>query len=248
VLSGTPTTAGTYNFAVQATNTGGSATYPAGTGNNTIVIAPAAAGGATVSVEGTPIPVPSKFAGIRPATHAGLNGAGALFAWAVDPARCNNTQPAIIHSWHHNIDFTNHRLQGQQDFFDMAVNESLTYEFTPTTADITAGFISLGTNTQYTLPANFINFSTKPCDFDLTKLVPGAGRDYCYSTAVVDNAIYYSVVAPGTAAVPFTCNLVAGTKYYFNLRWENGSPGAANTVDGCAAGGYSRCGGWIQIR
>lgn len=209
---------------------------------DTVVVA----SGPTKDTNGVEIPIPSKIAGVVPKPHPGsANGAGQLYAWPADPKRCDNTTVPVASSWHHNIDFTNHRVYGQIDNFDMGVNESLTYEFTPSSVDVSSGFISVGPTTALPLPANFISISTKPCDFDLTKLVAGAGRDLCYSVAPVDNSLYYTVTT-GTASG--TCKLVPGTKYYFNLRWQNGTPGANNAVDSCAAIGYARCGVWVQFR
>lgn len=243
VLSGTPTAAGTYTFAVQAANgTLPNAVAPA-SGTFSIVIAPLPVGGVTKDTSGADIPVPSKFAGTRPTTHTGTNGAGALYAWAVNPTRCDNTQPAISSSWHHNIDFYQHGVQGQLDNFDMAPNESLTYEFIPT--ETGPGQVFVGTNGQLPLPANFMSISTKPCDFDLTKLVSGPTRDFCYVTAPVDNQLSWIVT---TGAAYFTCKMVPGTKYYLNLRWQDAAPGGANTVDSCAARGLARCGAYLQIR
>ena len=249
VLSGTPGAQGTFTFRVTAMNGAGTAVAPSVSTFFTITIAAAQAGGATQDVNGIVIPTPSKFAGMRPSAHSpGPNGAGSLYAYGVNTARCNNTLPAITSSWHHNIDFTNHRLQGQIDFFDMAQNESITYEFTPTMADISDGAIFIGTTGQLPLPANFVSLSTKPCDFDITKLVSGPGKDPCYATAPVDNSMYYSV-STATGPTGGICRMTPGTKYYFNLRWQYAAPGSpSNTQDSCAAIGYARCGASVQIR
>lgn len=249
VLSGTPGAQGTFTFRVTAMNGAGTAVAPSVSNFFTITIAAAQAGGATQDVTGAVIPTPSKLAGNRPSPHSpGPNGAGSLYAYAVNPSRCNNTTPAITSSWHHNIDFTNHRLQGQIDFFDMAQNESITYEFTPTMADISDGAIFIGTTGQLPLPANFVSISTKPCDFDVTKLVNGAGKDPCFATAPVDNSMYYSV-STATGPSGGICRMTPGTKYYFNMRWQYAAPGSLSiTQDSCAAIGYARCGASVQIR
>lgn len=229
-LTGILTTAGIYTFTVQAA---------------TCTLSNVVSGVFTVTIpEGEAmIPVPSKVAGIKPVQHAGLNGAGALYAWAANPARCDNTQPAITSSWQHNIDFYQHGLQGQYDSFDMAPNEALTYAFTA--IETGPGQIFVGTNGLVPLPANFLSISTKPCDFDVTKLIPGPTRDFCYVTAPVDNQLSWIVT---TGAANFTCKMVPGTTYYLNLRWQDAAPGGANTVDSCAARGLARCGGYVQIR
>ena len=130
----------------------------------------------------------------------------------------------------------------------MAQNESITYEFTPTMADISDGAIFIGTTGQLPLPANFVSISTKPCDFDVTKLVAGSGKDPCFATAPVDNSMYYSV-STATGPAGGICRMTPGTKYYFNMRWQYAAPGSpSSTQDSCAAIGYARCGASVQIR
>ncbi|MEO8101077.1 MAG: putative Ig domain-containing protein [Betaproteobacteria bacterium] len=254
VLGGVPTVSGSFTFAVQAAN----GTLPnAVTAPFTVVIAPAPPNGAILSLEGTPIPNPSKEPGKSGANHTGLNGAGVLLnAWAVDPVRCNNpvapssvppTTPAISRAWHHNIDFDPYSAGFSNDFFDMAPNEALSYRFTPTQTGL--GTITLTETTWGPLPANFITLSTKPCDFDYTKLANGAVRDFCYKSATRENSIYFQVTAGPAANITY-CKLTPGTEYYFNVRWQDGRIPASNTgpaTDSCANNGQPRCAGLIQI-
>lgn len=194
------------------------------------------------SIEGFAIPTPSKVPSIIPATHAGLNGAGAnINAWAVDPVVCSNTQPPITRLWRHNIDFVEHGSMQKVDFFDMAPNEALTYKFVAGPAG--AGYIFISVSTQVPLVPTFVSLSTSPCDFDATKLLAGPSRDFCYVSAPLENMLYYQET---NRSVSFPmCKLVPGQEYYLNLRFQNASaPGA----DSCAQAGSARCGGILQIR
>ena len=240
LLSGTPTAAGVFTFAVRATNAVG----PATSGTFTVTIGQPSAGG--TSIDGTSIPSPSKVAKILTPIHAGLNGAGTnVNAWAVSPTRCSNTQPAITTAWHHNIDFADHGGKQNLDYFDMAPNEALTYQFVAGTTGV--GSITVGDSTQVPLVATFISLSSSPCDFDVTKLVPGPTRSFCYSSQPLENSLAYEVTS-GPVSFVLNCKLIPGNTYYLNLRFQDGVTPGANTTDSCAPRGGARCGGWIQIR
>ncbi len=236
-LSGTPTVAGAYTFAVQASNAGGT-TPP--TSNFTITIAVAVQG--MQALDGTPIPSPSKIAKVLTPLHAGLNGAGGnVNAYAVDPTRCSNTTPAISTSWHHNIDFADHGAKQNLDYFDMGPNEALTYKFTADTLGV--GSVTIGDSTQVPLVATFMSLSTTPCDFDASKLVMGAGRSFCYSSQPLENSLAYEVTS-GNVSFALNCKLIPGNTYYLNVRFQQGG----TTADSCAPRGGAHCGGWLQIR
>ncbi|MEO8101681.1 MAG: putative Ig domain-containing protein [Betaproteobacteria bacterium] len=257
MLSGIPIAAGNYTFVVQAANVQGVALSPF-TGNHGVIIAPAQPGGALVSLEGNVIPYPSKEPGRYGVFHAGLNGAGAqMNAWNVDPIRCNNpatpngpppTLPAITDAWHHNIDFDPYSAGFSNDFFDMAPNEVLSYRFMPV-ATLGQGTMTLTETTQGPFPANFMTLSARPCDFDVTKLVAGTNRDYCYKSATRENTIYFEVTNGAPLYVTY-CKLIPGQVYYLNIRWQDGripAEGAGPATDSCADNGSPRCAGLIQI-
>jgi len=236
ILSGTPTTATTYTFKVNATNSSGVVAQPA-SGSHSVIISPS---GAVTSVEGYIIPNPSKIAKQIVPDHIGAKGAGATInAWSVNPSRCSNTSPAITSSWHHNIDFADHGNKMNQDFFDMAANEALTYQFTA--SQLGTGQVLITDQTSYPLVSTFMSLSTTPCDFDITKLV-SPGRNYCYSALPLDNTLAYEITS-GAITFPTNCKLTPGVTYYLNLRFHNGSSAA----DTCAPRG-TRCGGILQIR
>ncbi len=245
VLSGTPTTAGTYTFTVKAANgTMPDAIAPATPNNFSVTISPNAGCAGTTDISGACIPSPSKTATTNPASHAGVNGAGELYAWSVNPARCDNTVPTITSSWHHIFDIGEHGDQGKLDNFDMGPNEAMTFEFTPTA--LGPGQVLIGSNGRLPFPATFVSISTKPCDFNLAKLSAPPARDYCFASATADNGIGYEVT---NGTVLFGCKLTPGTKYYLNIRWQDGRPGSsANMADSCAARGLSRCGLYTQFR
>lgn len=244
-LSGTPLVAGTYGFALLASNgTPPEAVVPAG-GTLTMVIYDGSFQWSGNSIEGYRIPLPSKVAKTPPPVHPGLNGAGFnVNAWAVSPSRCNNTQPPISTLWHHNIDFADHGAKQNLDYFDMARNEALTYQFVAGTTGV--GSISIGDSSQVPLVATFISLSSSPCDFDVSKLT-GSSKSYCYSSQPLENSLAYEVTN-GPVTFVLNCKLIPGNTYYLNLRFQDGTPSGANTTDSCAANGSGRCGGWVQIR
>ena len=233
-------------FAVQASNSVGPTVLPAA-GSFTVTIGPVVPGGPTVEKgTGAQIPMPSKTAQTSPNTLHSGGGAGAFMnAWLVDSARCNNTIPAITNSWHHNINFDDYQNNSVKDSIQLAPNESMTYEFTPTI--IHAGGI-FTTNGQYTIggtPSVFMTLSTKPCDFDVTKVnLPRGSTNPCYSSGGGAGASLPYTVSATTD--PNSCTLNPGQKYYFNIRWQDA--GVFPTLDSCAALGAQKCGLDFQFR
>jgi hypothetical protein len=239
-LSGKPTAEGTFEFSVRAANgTLPNAVAPVPPAMFAITVLPVRPG--VYSIEDFLIPEPSKIAKLITPRHPGLNGAGEnINAWAVDPVRCSNTLPAIATSWHHNIDFADHGGKQNLDNFDMAPNESLTYQFVATSLGV--GSITIGESAQAQLVSTFISLSSSPCDFDVTK-ASGPGRSYCYSAQPVENQLAYEVTN-GPVSFMLNCKLIPGNTYYLNVRFHNGN----DPADACAPRGGARCGGWLQIR
>ena len=254
-LTGTPTAAATYSFAVQATNLQGNALSPA-TGTHSVVIAPGQPGGTQLSLEGNVIPNPSKEGSKYGLTHAGLNGAGfAMNAWAIDPALCNNpvapsatppTLPAITRLWYHAINFDAYARTAGNDLFDMPPNEALIFRFTtPTVAG--GGRIAMGETTNGPFPAMFVSLSTKPCDFNAAKLITTIAKDFCYMSAANQSAINFEVT---NGPVGWgTCKLVPNQVYYLNLRFQDGRAlqACGPALDSCASINSSRCAGLFQL-
>jgi hypothetical protein len=123
----------------------------------------------------------------------------------------------------------------------MAPNEALTYQFVATTPGV--GSITIGDSTQAPLVSTFISLSSSPCDFDVTKLIMGPGRSFCYSAQPLENQLAYEVTN-GPVSFVLNCKLIPGNTYYLNVRFHNG----VNPADTCAPRGGARCGGWLQIR
>jgi len=198
-----------------------------------------------ISTDGVTIPVPSKITGVPTATHAGLNGAGVdMNAYAVNPARCGNTQPAITHSWHHNVDISN---VGAADTFNLAPNEALTYAFAVSSEG--QGSVTIEPSVAFPGTSTYMTITLTPCDFDVNKLVVGAGRDFCYATAPYINTI--AIKSTYGAATPGFCRLVPGNVYYLNVRFQDARPaadGGTPTADACAAAGFPQCGGVLSMQ
>jgi hypothetical protein len=184
---------------------------------------------------GTLLPIPSKVPYIIPG--AGGNGAG-VNAYDMDAAaRCGNANPAVTKNWQHNIDLANYRAYQATDEIIMGGGQTLSYRFTAP-----AGALSLISFNETTFTAfrpSMMSISTKPCDFDVSKLQP-ATRDYCYVNSSTLNAVYYHVTSAPVAA-PY-CKLIPDQVYYLNVRFLNvgGTP-----TDSCTNGS---CGGILTFR
>ena len=255
VLSGTPSIAGTFMFAVQASNSAGTAVSPL-TGNLSVVIGPAVAqtGAVTADISGNLIPRPvSRAAKAILAPHAGLNGGGTISGqewrgWAPDPTRCSGT-PAITRYWYHNIDILDYGQQNALDYLDFAPNQAATIAFMPATPaanNSQVGRIFITTGPNATPAPTFVSISTSPCDFDVSKVV---AADPCYKTGASENGMTFQITTNPTSPV---CKLTPGTQYYLNLRFQDARPAPTGspTVDGCAVAlpaGYATCGALLQI-
>ncbi len=190
------------------------------------------------------IPNPSKQAFLIPAFHAGANGGGdEVRAYSMNPARCSTT-PALTRSWQHNIDLNDYKGKNAFDFFALQTNESLSFKFTVGSVDAAGGFIyNDGANAR--VRPTFISITDTPCNFDASKLVPGATRDACFSTGINGQGVNWANL---TTDLPASyCRLVKGKTYYMNLRFQDARPvsdGGSPTTDSCPTG---NCGGIIQV-
>ena len=239
VLSGTPTTAGLAIFSVQAAN----GVLPNAVSANTAIKVTTT----DVSTDGVTLPNVSKFAFIIPPERVMplLNGAGQeVNAYPMDPNRCATTPP-LTRSWQHNIDLADYKGKNAFDFFDMPANQSLSYKFTVGIVDAAGGFIYNDSANARVRPT-FISITQTPCNFDVSKLVPGLDRDPCFSTGINGQGVNWANI---TTELPASyCRLVKGTTYYLNLRFQDGRPamdGGSPTTDSCTGAG--NCGGIIQI-
>ena len=255
VLSGTPSAAGTFTFAVQASNSAGTAVSPS-TGTHSVVIGPAVAqtGAVLADISGNVIPRPvSRAAKAILAPHAGLNGGNTISGqewrgWAPDPTRCSGT-PAITRYWYHNIDILDYGQQNALDYLDFAPNQAATFAFvpgTPAANNSQVGRIFITTGPNATPAPTFVSISTNPCDFDVSKV---AAADPCYKTGASENGMTFQITTNATSPV---CKLTPGTQYYLNLRFQDARPAplGSPTVDGCGVAlpaGYSTCGALLQV-
>ena len=200
-----------------------------------------------VSIDGIPLPNPSKLAFTIPPARNGLKGAGAdINAYAMNPARCN-TIPALTRSWQHNIDLANYKSLNAFDFFAMQSGESLSYKFTVGQVDVSGGFVYLDAAASGgDVRPTFMSITTVPCDFDLSKLRP-ATRDACYQTNISGANILWANLTGDMP--PAFCRLVKGQTYYFNLRFQDGRTpadgGPASPEDSCTPGRL--CGGVLKV-
>ena len=256
VLSGTPGVAGTFMFAVQASNSGGAAASPS-TGTHSVVIGPAVVqtGAVTADIGGNVIPTPiSRAAKAVLAPHAGLNGGSTISGqewrgWAPDPARCSGT-PAITRYWYHNIDILDYGRQNALDYLDFTPHQAVTFAFVPATPTVNnsqVGRIFITTGPNATPASTFLTISTSPCDFDVSKVV---AADPCYKTGTTENGMIFQITTNPTSPV---CRLTPGVQYYMNIRFQDARPApvGAPTVDACASllpTGYSTCGALLQIQ
>jgi IPT/TIG domain len=220
-----PSAASTSGIAV--TNAIGSVTAP--------FTVTAVVGGVEANIRGTPLPDPSKVPYVIPSS--GDNGAG-VNAWEMDAvARCGNATPAVTKNWQHNIDLATYRAYQTTDEIIMGGGQTLSYRF-KAPADARS-LISFNETTFTAFRPSMMSISTKPCDFDVSKL-QAATRDYCYVNSSTLNAVYYHVTTGPTSA-PF-CKLAPDQVYYLNVRFLNvgGTP-----TDSCTGGS---CGGILTFR
>lgn len=209
--------------------------------------------GADTSLDDGLIPSPSKRPFVIPPFRNGkLNGAGPdMNAYAIETTSCANSNAQLTSStagvtrrWQHNIDLSAYQQNTPVEYVSMAAGEAFTFMFTPTTG---YRFIQFNEATVARMVPTFMSISTTPCDFDVSKLASGPGRDYCYVSSNTANSVYYQVTT-GAVSVPF-CKLTPGTKYYLNIRFLDARPTGGNlSIDSCAASGYSLCGGVLQIQ
>jgi hypothetical protein len=200
----------------------------------------AAATGGLTSLEGFPIPNPSKVAKMAGPRHDGENGGGdGINAWLVASSRCGTPSPAIAKYWHHNIDFDDYASKVTSDNIYMGPNEAITYQFTGPTSGSYVGDIFL-TQASGSYPATtFVSISETPCDFDVAKATAG---NACYTSEPTENGFQFQVTS-GTVAA--RCKIAPGVTYYLNVRFlDRRSP----SVDTCAASGQPFCGVFLQIR
>jgi hypothetical protein len=243
-------------------------TFPSGnyqatvtTGNQTSAAIPLQVGstpgctGGDLSIEGDCIPTPSRTnpGGVTAARAGKLNGAGpSMNAYAADnvATKCANSTPAITRLWQHNINFATYQASGGNDYPFLAPNEAMTWKFVAPAEGSPAQQIQYNEGTQVFAARAFMSVSTKPCDFDVSKLVPGPNYNFCYASEVNGISISYRSTT-GAVQFPTECKLTPGQTYYLNVRMQDARPaslGGSPTVDSCAASGAGLCGGFVQIR
>jgi IPT/TIG domain len=240
----------------QATVTTGSQTtaaLPLQVGKGTV----SCVGGADCDVNGTVIPTPSRTVpgGVTP-PHSGLFGSGGAgpsmnaYAAADVATKCANSTPAITRLWQHNINFATYQSSGGNDYPFLAANEAMTWKFVAPAEGSPAQQIQYNEGTQVFAARAFMSVSTKPCDFDVSKLVPGPNYNFCYASEVNGISISYRSTT-GAIQFPTECKLTPGQTYYLNVRMQDARPaslGGSPTLDSCAASGAGLCGGFVQIR
>ncbi len=240
----------------QATVTTGSQTtaaLPLQVGKGTV----SCVGGADCDVNGTVIPTPSRTnpGGVTP-PHAGLFGSGGAgpsinaYAAADVATKCANATPAITRLWQHNINFATYQASGGNDYPFLAANEAMTWKFVAPAEGSPSQQIQYNEGTQVFAARGFLSISTKPCDFDVSKLVPGPNYSFCYASEVNGISISYRSTT-GATQYPTECKLTPGQTYYLNLRMQDARPaslGGSPTLDSCAVSGAGLCGGFVQIR
>jgi IPT/TIG domain len=211
--------------------------------------------GGDLSIEGDCIPTPSRTnpGGVTAARAGKLNGAGpSMNAYAADnvATKCANATPAITRLWQHNINFGTYQASGGNDYPFLAPNEAMTWKFVAPAEGSPAQQIQYNEGTQVFAARAFMSISTKPCDFDVSKLVPGPNYNFCYASEVNGISISYRSTT-GAVQFPSECKLTPGQTYYLNLRMQDARPaslGGSPTVDSCAVSGAGQCGGFVQIR
>ena len=218
-------------------------------------------GSGDLSIEGDVIPTPSRASpGGKSAYRSGkLNGLpGSLnpndpfqfnsYAAADVATKCANATPAITRLWQHNINFASYQASGGNDYPFLAPNEAMTWKFVAPAEMPIANIFQYNEGTQVFNASAYMSVSTKPCDFDVSKLAPGT-RNICHASGAVTAEIRYRSTAG--AVEPYECKLVPGQTYYLNLRMQDARPaaqGGSPSADSCAASGAGLCGGYTQIR
>lgn len=197
-----------------------------------------------LSIDGIPLPNPSKLAFTVPPARNGLKGAGPdIAAYAMNPARCN-TIPALTRSWQHNVDLNDYKSKNAFDFIVMQGGESLSYKFVVGDVDVSGGFVFNDSANAIVRPT-FMSLTSVPCDFDTSKLLIGPTRDACYQTASNGNSVGWANIS---GPIPSTmCKLIKGQTYYLNIRFQDGrlaTEGGTPTQDSCVSG---NCGGVLQV-
>ncbi len=217
------------------------------------VAAGCGAPGVDCTVEGDVIPTPSRTVpGGNTAARANkLNGAGPsmnAYAAADVATKCANATPAVSRLWQHNINFPTYQASGANDYPFLAPNEAMAWRFVAPAEGVKQQ-IQYNEGTQVFAARGFLSISTKPCDFDVSKLVPGPNYSYCYASEV--NGISISYKATAGAVLAYECKLVPGQTYYLNLRMQDARPasqGGSPSIDSCAASNAGQCGGFVEIR
>jgi IPT/TIG domain len=202
--------------------------------------------GADCTIAGAVIPTPSKAPGVIGTPGPDLGLPVSTF-YQVDPAtRCANATPAIGRLWQHNIDFAAYQGNGAPDYVFLQAGDALTYRFT---APPEGAFqqISYNSSTVAAYRAGFMSISTKPCDFDTSKVAAG---DVCYVSqpGAGGATINYKSTNFTVAGDAYQCKMVPGATYYFNIRMQDARPinvGGSPTTDACNSGSY--CGGILII-
>ncbi len=209
--------------------------------------------GADCTIEGDVIPTPSRTVpGGTTASRLGkLNGAGPsmnAYAAADVATKCANSTPAITRLWQHNINFATYQASGANDYPYLQANEAMTWKFVAP-AEGTGNQFQYAEGTQVFNARGFMSISDKPCDFNVSKLVPGPNYSACYASEVTGISIYYRSTAG--VAPSYECKIIPGQTYYLNLRMQDARPasvGGTPTVDSCASSGAGTCGGYVQIK
>ena len=197
--------------------------------------------GGAVSLEGYPIPNPSKEGSKYGAPHAGANGAGEkMNAWAIDPVVCDNASPPIKRLWRHNIDFDAYAPTSGNDHFQMEPDEALSYRFVPN-APGGGGFTAGETTEGYYAPL-FMSLSTKPCDFDVAK-AGATPHNFCYLLSGGQSSLHFEVTK-GASKEWGVCKVTPGQTYYFNVRHHSGGK---KGTDSCRDADQKHCGGLVQV-
>jgi IPT/TIG domain len=204
--------------------------------------------GADCTIAGAVIPTPSKAPGVIGTPGPDLGLPVSTF-YQVDPAtRCANATPAVSRLWQHNIDFAAYQGNGAPDYLFLQAGDALTYRFTAPPEGTFQQF-TYNSSTVVAYRAGFMSLSTKPCDFDTSKVAAG---DVCYISQPGAGGFslnYKSTNSPTTPSDAYQCKMVPGATYYMNIRMQDARPiglGGSPTIDACNSGTF--CGGIMLIK